>query len=156
MYLPITEMKMHASRYYCNYCIMDVLDEEERMKKAGRLKPSGGLLPKAEDFMQQQEKKYLESSQSHGHTTAFFDSKRVFGTCQRCSRQEEFLYEVNGRWVCQFCKSELDTHVDEKKPPHFGLFSFVINTIKKLFVIQRRDVKLKSRKNGKNDVKDLK
>ena len=35
MYLPSHELRMHNSRLYCAYCIMDVQDDEKRSKSAG-------------------------------------------------------------------------------------------------------------------------
>ncbi|MFA6328152.1 MAG: hypothetical protein WCY41_01775 [Candidatus Micrarchaeia archaeon] len=45
MYLPSYELRMHSSRLYCSYCIMDIQDEEKRGKAGdGRAGEKGNAL----------------------------------------------------------------------------------------------------------------
>jgi hypothetical protein len=74
MYLPPHELRMHNSRLYCSYCIMDVQDEEKR-SKAGDGRGVGG---------------------AGGRST---------GICERCGRETDTLYSVQGRKLCSSCYS---------------------------------------------------
>jgi len=73
MYLPSHELRMHNSRLYCAYCIMDVQDDEKRSKSAGA---------------------------SVGE-----ESNRRSSTCERCGRETDTLYSVQGRRLCSSCYS---------------------------------------------------
>jgi len=74
MYLPSHELRMHNSRLYCAYCIMDVQDEEKR-SKAGDGRGVGG------------------------------EGGRASGICERCGRETDTLYSVQGRRLCSSCYS---------------------------------------------------
>jgi len=74
MYLPSHELRMHNSRLYCAYCIMDVQDEEKR-SKAGDGRGAGG------------------------------EGGRSSGICERCGRETDTLYSVQGRRLCSSCYS---------------------------------------------------
>ena len=76
MYLPSHELRMHNSRLYCAYCIMDVQDDEKRSKSAGEGRGVGGER-----------------------------GGRVPGICERCGRETDTLYTVQGRKMCAGCYS---------------------------------------------------
>ena len=75
MYLPSHELRMHNSRLYCAYCIMDVQDDERRSKAAGEGRGAGEGGGKAP------------------------------GICERCGRETDTLYMVQGRRMCSGCYS---------------------------------------------------
>ena len=72
MYLPSHELRMHNSRLYCAYCIMDVQDEEKYAK---------------------------------GRGSAGSEAGRLTGICERCGRETDTLYSVQGRRLCSSCHS---------------------------------------------------
>ena len=73
MYLPSHELRMHNSRLYCAYCIMDVQDDEKRSKAGVR--------------------------------GAGEEGGRIRGICERCGRETDTLYSVQGRKMCSSCYS---------------------------------------------------
>ncbi|VVC00639.1 Uncharacterised protein [uncultured archaeon] len=91
MYLPPHELRMHNSRLYCAYCIMDIMDEEKFGKERKSEQPHveegggiGGLFGGKND---------LQQYPSHG-------------TCERCGRQSDTLYGAGGRKLCPQCYFE--------------------------------------------------
>ena len=74
MYLPSHELRMHNSRLYCAYCIMDVQDDEKR-SRAGDGRGAGR------------------------------EESRAPGICERCGRETDILYTVQGRKMCPSCYS---------------------------------------------------
>lgn len=90
MYLPSHELQMWNARLYCAYCIMDMRDEEEMLRRHARTPPrtpEGGAAPGSEK-------------------TRAPESSGIFGTCEKCGAQENQLYSLNGRLLCQRCCSE--------------------------------------------------
>lgn len=75
MYLPRHELRMHNSRLYCAYCIMDIQDEEKYGRERGR-------------------------------GSAGSESGRTGGSCERCGRETDILYSVQGRRLCSACYAE--------------------------------------------------
>ena len=72
MYLPRHELRMHNSRLYCAYCIMDIQDEENYGKRKER-------------------------------GSAGSESSRALGICERCGKETDTLYSVQGRKLCSSC-----------------------------------------------------
>ena len=91
MYLPSHELRMWNSRLYCAYCIMDVQDEEEMVRKHGAKRPQ----PEGE------KERAMEEGKSHAG-----ESLAVSGECEKCGAQAGQLYSINGRRMCQRCYSE--------------------------------------------------
>lgn len=83
MYLPSHELRMWNSRLYCSYCIMDVQDEENLMRRHG-----AGHAP------------------GSGKEGASEESGKISGACERCGRQADRLYFSGGRKLCAQCGSE--------------------------------------------------
>ena len=75
MYLPSYELRMFNSRLYCSYCIMDMQDDEKRSKAAVGGRGVGE------------------------------EGGRARGTCERCGRDTDTLYSVQGRKLCSRCYS---------------------------------------------------
>jgi len=73
MYLPSHELRMHNSRLYCAYCIMDVQDDERRSKAVAGKGASGEEI------------------------------NRRGGICDRCGKETDTLYSVQGRKLCSGC-----------------------------------------------------
>ncbi|MCX8167038.1 MAG: hypothetical protein N3E37_04255 [Candidatus Micrarchaeota archaeon] len=127
MYLPKTEMKMWASRYYCNYCIMDIMDEEERKNKPKREFDYGHTHKPHQDYYKDKQ----ESSETVKKFTPEFsgnfdaDSIKYHDRCERCGIYSEVIYVINGK---KFCRSCIENYykADEHKPS-----SSIVNIIKK-------------------------
>ncbi|MCX8194960.1 MAG: hypothetical protein N3G22_02530 [Candidatus Micrarchaeota archaeon] len=113
MYIPYTELKMWNSRLYCNYCIMDIQDEEEMVRKAGRKegKESEKILPE------------LPSS--------------GIGTCERCGKQAQQLYLFFGRKLCLQC---YNSSSEQGQPPTSGpsLFGQIVRLLSSGFRDRRQ------------------
>jgi len=77
MYLPPHELKMWNSRLYCNYCIMDIQDEERMMQAGRKGERQEGNLPEG--------------------------IGKSAGTCEKCGRHSEVLYAIGGRRLCLQC-----------------------------------------------------
>ena len=75
MYLPSHELRMWNSRLYCAYCIMDIQDDEKRGKAAEGGRAAGGA------------------------------GGKIPGICERCGREADTLYSVQGRRICSSCYS---------------------------------------------------
>lgn len=97
MYLPSTELKMWNSRLFCNYCIMDIQDEE-RMMHPERRTPEK-VQPAVQEL-----------------------SSRGAGVCERCGRQSDTLYSLSGKNLCSACYSDSASGGEppEGKPSMFG------------------------------------
>lgn len=97
MYLPRHELQMWNSRLYCNYCIMDLRDEERRLERSAvreeRVPPQPAPPREREPL----------SPYGYG------------GQCDRCGRQTDTLYEYGGRRLCSTCLAE-----EGGKPPSSG------------------------------------
>jgi hypothetical protein len=91
MYLPPHELRMWNSRLYCSYCIMDIQDDEQRIKR--EKKPEG------------------EGAREEG--------RRVPGTCERCGRQTDVLYVRSGQRLCMQC-SQSDGEAGTGRASLFG------------------------------------
>lgn len=78
MYLPPTELKMWNSRLFCNYCIMDIQDEERMMHPERR-------------------------TPEKVHGTIPQQASCGAGTCERCGRQADTLYLLSGKKLCPAC-----------------------------------------------------
>lgn len=105
MYLPQTELKMWNSRLFCNYCIMDIQDEERMMH------PERRTLEKVHDAIPEQ-------------------ASRGAGACERCGRQADTLYALSGKKLCSTCYSEAASGgtPPEGKPSMFGQIIRVAKT----------------------------
>lgn len=87
MYLPPHELKMWNSRLYCSYCIMDIQDDERRASHAARKKPDSDYGAGAGESLPQ-------------------EGGDVPGTCEKCLKQFQTLYSLNGRRLCARCYNE--------------------------------------------------
>jgi hypothetical protein len=107
MYLPRHELQMWNSRLYCNYCLMDLRDEEQRMRDGvKREQRAEGEAPVG----------------SGGEPLAQRDLPKI---CERCGRRASVLYEHHGRRLCTTCLSE-----EGGKPPFSSdPFGFILNAI---------------------------
>ena len=97
MYLPSTELKMWNSRLFCNYCIMDIQDEERRM---------------------QGERRHIERAPATPPEQSF----RGSGACERCGKQTDSLYSFSGKKLCMTCYSDASSSgaPPSDKPSMFG------------------------------------
>ena len=114
MYLPSHELQMWNARLYCAYCIMDVKDEEERMRKLGeKRKPSQEVS--------------MEAAAGTGGE-AQESGKGTGGICERCGKEASPLYALAGRRVCAMCYSE----ESGKDPPGTGptMFAQIVSRAK--------------------------
>lgn len=110
MYLPPHELRMHNSRLYCAYCIMDVQDEERRQKEIVR---QSGVAEESG-----------RGERQHGEQ----GMGKTGGTCERCGRQADKFYTAFGRNLCASCYFEGEHEPESAKPSIFGQ---VIRTMKK-------------------------
>ncbi|MCX6772953.1 MAG: hypothetical protein NTV88_04250 [Candidatus Micrarchaeota archaeon] len=106
MYLPSHELQMWNSRLYCAYCIMDVKDDDARSKgerkpeeRAAHEEGGGGLFSGL--FGGKGEEK--ESSDKSGEIRYQQYAHTAAGTCERCGRESDVLYMVQGRKLCPQC-----------------------------------------------------
>jgi len=76
MYLPATEMQWYKGQLHCQYCIMDLRDEDKRNEK-----------------MIMEKDKYIKAETIHE-------------TCQRCGRILSIAYFYNGKKLCETCMEE--------------------------------------------------
>ncbi|VVC01439.1 Uncharacterised protein [uncultured archaeon] len=97
MYLPPHELRMHNSRLYCAYCIMDIQDEEKRRH--------------GKNERRREERR--EGQQSGA----------MVGTCERCGRQTDKFYKAFGRNLCALCYFEGEREPEGGKPSAFGMLA---------------------------------
>lgn len=112
MYLPPHELRMWNSRLYCAYCIMDIQDEE-RFGKGARAEPQA-----AGEFGQSRSKRPR--------------------SCQRCGREAEELYTVQGMDLCMDCySSQGGASPGGARPSRFGQ---VVQKVKRALGISPKPV----------------
>jgi len=101
MYLPKHELQMFKSRMFCNYCIMDLRDEERMHEAAARGEGAPGTAHEARVAKAYPKKK---------------------GYCNRCSAEAGELYTVNGMLLCERCRDQVHPGPDygPNKPMPFG------------------------------------
>jgi hypothetical protein len=104
MYLPKHELQMFKSRLFCNYCIMDLRDEERIHEQAA----AGSGHPGA-----------------HEAAVSLHAIKK--GHCNRCGRGAEVLYTVAGMQLCERCRDQAHPGADygPNKPMPFGTRALV-------------------------------
>ncbi len=93
MYLPKTELVMWRGQLYCQYCLMDLRDEEARKKHASQqYKPTEYKAPtyKAPDYSKKVSKDYIKNEY-----------------CERCGTTLYTAYIINGRKLCKRCADEV-------------------------------------------------
>lgn len=94
MYLPMGELQTYRGQWTCQYCIMDLRDEE-RASEAGHKKSRSG----------RSEEEHLD------HIP---DDER----CDRCRRKMAIVYIFNNRKFCEICiKHEKDEWEEKKGGP---------------------------------------
>jgi hypothetical protein len=95
MYLPRHELQMWNARYYCQYCIMDIRDEEKAFERRVR----------REEQLERPERqdRYDKEPMQHYPTGE---------QCQRCGKAVEMLYDFGGRRLCRSCLED-----EGGKPP---------------------------------------
>ena len=121
MYLPPHELRMWNSRLYCAYCIMDIQDEEERIRKHAKGEHAG------------------EAASGHGSEggaaqrgEAGDSLRQGNGVCEKCGRSSDTLYSLGGRRLCPSCHSE-EGGIPPASP---SLFGQIVLRVKK--VLQRK------------------
>jgi hypothetical protein len=80
MYLPVSELQMYRGQLTCQYCIMDLRDEERRLEERRGIK--------------EQEKKKEEE---------LLEEVREGEVCERCGRLLTTVYYVHGKKLCASC-----------------------------------------------------
>ncbi len=81
MYLPRSELQQYAGQWYCPYCVMDMRDGAEKLRRREE-KSSEGAGEKSENYQTE----VLKREQ-----------------CTRCSRELFTAYFYKGRMLCESC-----------------------------------------------------
>ena len=91
MYLPKAELVMWRGQLYCQYCLMDLRDEEARQSQAA----------KHSSYKPQEYKAPSYSKKSYAKDYI----KNEY--CERCGNTLYTVYVVNGRKLCKRCAEEV-------------------------------------------------
>ena len=86
MYLPRAELVMWRGQLYCQYCLMDLRDEEARKTHASKPLHT----PHKDYFKKSYSKSYIKNEY-----------------CERCGTTLYTVYIVNGRKLCKLCADEV-------------------------------------------------
>ena len=165
IYLPIVEMKMHASRYYCNYCIMDVMDDEHRIQRIAeeetrRVKQQKSSHEEHHDYPDYGRPSDYYSSYSNrdnednsrpGKNGTQGKQDHLLQLCELCGIATEFRYEIFGKKLCKTCSERSSQDPESKKPGAMGLLGAIFATVQRVVSGKKRiERKLVPKKNKQN------
>ncbi|MEM2963019.1 MAG: hypothetical protein QXN01_00805 [Candidatus Anstonellales archaeon] len=86
IYVPTHELKMFRSRLFCNYCIMDM--EDEQRSEEIRIRKNIISIER-EDLASDKDEIHSESS--------------IGGICEKCQINSDILYFLSGKKLCKKC-----------------------------------------------------
>ena len=112
MYLPVSELQTYRGQLTCQYCMMDLKDEQRRMEERGK--------------------------EGEGKKSERYASELVLPElCERCGRDLNLVYYFNGKRLCSTCvqqeKDEWKT-VGSDKPP-MAMFKVSVEKSKKATIV---------------------